>query len=243
MINFFRRIRQQLFSESKLSKYLFYAIGEILLVVIGILIALQINNWNENRIKSNKEANVLANIHKEFKNNKIQLDKVLKRHKTVHSNCAKIIALFPIKEKPEPEILDSLSVYLFGSYEAYTFNPSQSSIDALINTSSFDIIKDEELRNLLIAWNDLVEDYQEEEKNSSDYVWLHYDPFLSKHFDWNMNFNDPRVNFEALQTLEFEYIVKNRFDFVNEILVSSGELKILQETLDKIIELSKPSNN
>lgn len=49
MIKFFRRIRYRLASERKLSKYLLYAIGEIFLVVIGILIALQINNWNENR--------------------------------------------------------------------------------------------------------------------------------------------------------------------------------------------------
>lgn len=49
MIKFFRHIRQRLLSESKFSKYLLYAIGEIILVVIGILIALQINNWNEQR--------------------------------------------------------------------------------------------------------------------------------------------------------------------------------------------------
>ncbi|PTX43485.1 hypothetical protein C8P64_2013 [Christiangramia gaetbulicola] len=52
MIKFFRRIRQQLLSEGKTGKYLKYAIGEIVLVVIGILIALQINNWNEsNKLK------------------------------------------------------------------------------------------------------------------------------------------------------------------------------------------------
>lgn len=47
MIKFFRKIRQRLLSENKFSKYLIYAIGEIVLVVIGILIALQINNWNQ----------------------------------------------------------------------------------------------------------------------------------------------------------------------------------------------------
>ncbi len=47
MIKFFRRIRQNLIMENKTSKYFKYAIGEILLVVIGILIALQINNLNE----------------------------------------------------------------------------------------------------------------------------------------------------------------------------------------------------
>lgn len=49
MIKFFRNIRQHLLSENTFSTYLLYAIGEIILVVIGILIALQINNWNEGR--------------------------------------------------------------------------------------------------------------------------------------------------------------------------------------------------
>jgi len=51
MIKFFKKIRQQLLTENKLSKYLIYAIGEIILVVIGILIALQINNWNKGNYK------------------------------------------------------------------------------------------------------------------------------------------------------------------------------------------------
>lgn len=49
MIKFFRRIRQQLLTENKFSKYVFYAIGEIALVMIGILLALQVNDWNENK--------------------------------------------------------------------------------------------------------------------------------------------------------------------------------------------------
>ncbi len=54
MIKFFRKIRQKLLAENKFSKYLIYAIGEIFLVVIGILIALSINNWNQNKNEQNK---------------------------------------------------------------------------------------------------------------------------------------------------------------------------------------------
>ncbi|MEZ5056310.1 MAG: DUF6090 family protein [Saprospiraceae bacterium] len=55
MLKFFRKIRQKLLSENKFSRYLIYAAGEIVLVMIGILLALQVNNWNEKRKESNKE--------------------------------------------------------------------------------------------------------------------------------------------------------------------------------------------
>ena len=68
MIKFFRKIRQNLLMENKTGKYLKYAIGEIVLVVIGILIALSINNWNENRkLENNKQIGCLI-IQLELKN-------------------------------------------------------------------------------------------------------------------------------------------------------------------------------
>jgi len=62
MIKFFRKIRQNLLMENKTGKYFKYAIGEIILVVIGILIALSINNWNENRLKKNNVTNYLEQV-------------------------------------------------------------------------------------------------------------------------------------------------------------------------------------
>jgi len=62
MIKFFRRIRQKLLTENKTSKYLLYAIGEIILVVVGILIALQINNWNENQKLKSEGIKLLQNF-------------------------------------------------------------------------------------------------------------------------------------------------------------------------------------
>ena len=56
MIKFFRKIRKNMIKENKVSKYMLYAIGEIILVVIGILIALQINNWNN--VQKNKQAEI-----------------------------------------------------------------------------------------------------------------------------------------------------------------------------------------
>ncbi len=64
MIKFFRRIRKRLLTENKFSKYLLYAIGEIALVMIGILLALQVNNWNEERKERHVELDILRQIKK-----------------------------------------------------------------------------------------------------------------------------------------------------------------------------------
>ena len=77
MINFFRNIRQRLLRENKFSRYLLYAIGEILLVVIGILIALQINNWNEAQKDHAYEVKMLSEIVKSLKADQLNLQMLL----------------------------------------------------------------------------------------------------------------------------------------------------------------------
>ena len=69
MIKFFRRIRQQLLSQNRFSKYLLYAVGEIFLVVIGILIALSINNWNEWKKERIRETSVLLDLKENLERN------------------------------------------------------------------------------------------------------------------------------------------------------------------------------
>ncbi|WP_242156386.1 DUF6090 family protein [Aestuariivivens sediminis] len=78
MIKFFRQIRQRLLSEGKTTKYLKYAIGEIVLVVIGILIALQINNWNEIRKANKKSRNYLIEIKSDLKTDTIRFNRAIK---------------------------------------------------------------------------------------------------------------------------------------------------------------------
>ena len=69
MIKFFRKIRQKTLTENKFGKYLTYAIGEIILVVIGILIALQINNWNINKSNLKESNEFVARLKAEVKSN------------------------------------------------------------------------------------------------------------------------------------------------------------------------------
>ena len=81
MIKFFRKIRQNLLLEGKTGKYFKYAIGEIILVVIGILIALWINNWNNQRITDNQSKFFLKNIKEDLVSDTLAIDNYIKYYK------------------------------------------------------------------------------------------------------------------------------------------------------------------
>jgi len=83
MIKFFRKIRYGFMEKNKTGKYLKYAIGEILLVVIGILIALQINNWNASKKINESKKIAISKITEEVENNKLEIDNVLKNNHQV----------------------------------------------------------------------------------------------------------------------------------------------------------------
>ena len=76
MIKFFRNIRQKLISEGKLMNYFKYAIGEILLVMVGILLALQINNWNENTKNAKRENTFLVNLQQDLRADSLQFEEI-----------------------------------------------------------------------------------------------------------------------------------------------------------------------
>ena len=93
MIKFFRKIRYNLLSENKTGKYLKYAVGEIVLVVIGILIALGINNWNEHRKDLIKEQNINNNLYEEFSQNLKLIDAIILESTNNEKACYSLMKL------------------------------------------------------------------------------------------------------------------------------------------------------
>jgi len=108
MIPFFRRIRKQLANDNKPLKYLRYAIGEIVLVVIGILIALQINNWNQERQQRQKEKKILMELKRDLVSN----DSILQHEiEFQESTVEKITVIIEHLKKKNP-FNDTISLYL-----------------------------------------------------------------------------------------------------------------------------------
>jgi hypothetical protein len=178
MIKFFRKIRQNLLSEGKTGKYLKYAIGEIILVVIGILIALQINNWNENRKTNIQELQLLESLQKEFTYNKNELDRSIEKAQIIQRRCETIL-----KNTGNREIklskLESDSLINFGLTNIITYDPSNGIISDIISSGKIQIIQNEKLRNLLSNWNGMLNDVKEDEtwavnsRNNIIYPFLH----------------------------------------------------------------------
>lgn len=159
MIHLLRRVRRKLITKGRISRYLFYALGEILLVVVGILIALQINNWNEHRKQKNSEYAILVDLYKEFQFNHTNFKKHLsdkidikRRFETLIEAIADPHSASPLKSKAR------------GSSGAKTYNPSQSTIQSVIETGGINIISNDSLRYLLNNWSDLLSDFTEDEE-------------------------------------------------------------------------------
>ncbi|WP_246286354.1 DUF6090 family protein [Winogradskyella ludwigii] len=145
MIKFFRKIRQDLLSKGKTGKYFKYAIGEIVLVVIGILIALQINNWNENRKLENSKNNLMLALKKELLNNKNELDNYLLGIHESNSKFNKVL-LYSVGDYAIP--IDSLKYYLSEMIYDRTLSLLNSVQEEAINSGKFEMLSDSLKQNL-----------------------------------------------------------------------------------------------
>ena len=162
MLRFFRKIRRNLIAEGRFSRYLMYAIGEIALVVIGILIALAINNWNENRIIEKREQFYLAGLKDEFEQNKIKLQNLIEVNRLNYQNSKKIASLIGNSEELKDE--ESLSEMLFNSFSyEIAYNPNNSLLIELINSGRLKDISNPELRKHLTTWDSFIQSIRNQE--------------------------------------------------------------------------------
>ena len=158
MIKFFRNIRQNLLMQNKTSKYFKYAIGEIILVVIGILIALQINNWNQNRLNKKVETETLVNLKVDLNSALMQVKEKINQNKNFLQLDS--LALEHINKRSEiPQ--DSLQSLLLSHIFTPGFDPELGVLNEILNTGKLDIIQNDKLRNIISSWNKYMDELSE----------------------------------------------------------------------------------
>jgi len=179
MFKFFRKIRYDLMETGKSGKYLKYALSEIVLVVIGILIAFQVNNWNENRKAEEKQNNLFHNLSIDFESRLIEL----KEFNVGKTGAIKaILVLNSIiadqSSRPNEAVLDSLlSKTLIG----FKFNEEFKMLDVVFNTGLINDIKNEKLKRQLIEWPQKVEEMLEEQRMHNTLIDDKLTPILMRY--------------------------------------------------------------
>lgn len=160
MLRFFRQLRQRLLTENKTRKYLLYAVGEILLVVIGILIALQIDTWNENRKTTDAEHELLLSLKKELITNRALLVEAISYTSQSMSGMRQVVEIYQSGYLAyEPSQLDSL---LGICQWAYTYDPVMGVPISIRASGQINTIQNTELRLFIASFEEMVGDVKEE---------------------------------------------------------------------------------
>jgi hypothetical protein len=149
MIKFFRKIRYDIMAKNKTGKYFKYAIGEIILVVIGILIALQINNWNEKHQAQNKMVSNFQNLIEDLKSNKLQLLNLIERRNEVADGAGFLIDNYENQiQVDENDFVAKLYPALSERY----FEINRNGIDKVITSTAFELEQMETIRDLIKSY-------------------------------------------------------------------------------------------
>jgi len=249
MIKFFNKIRQQLLMENKTRKYLKYAIGEILLVVIGILIALQVNNWNEKQKNKQKELTILENILQDLINDKVGLNSIIER-RTSKAASAEIMVSYYDGVK-----INTLSDYYFHWTNVLYWefhHPRNTAFEELVNSGSMSIIENAQIKELLLDIDVSYEELFEVRKHMyDDFAIYLYNPFagIIDYGDGIRIWTNPKADIELseadVKVALKNKAIKNGFTLAafNNIILKNQLLEILNKVDLTIAEIKKVLEN
>ncbi len=256
MIKFFRNIRKKLAAENKPMKYLRYAIGEILLVVVGILIALQINNWNEKRKERLTEIKYLKNLRYDLQNDSTDLIEFISIRLGQTNAAHKLLTYAKMNQFEDVYKLDSLYVTLAMWWE---FVPNNNTFEELRSSGNLQLLKNDTIRNLLLDLN------KENEQliSARNHMRREFEHYLYDQRSNLINFLDVSDPNKVNSTLDWYYpnreiVAKNSIKlqkafrgllnnpkFINGLSLTAGNTKwiveehykSMQEDVNKLIKL------
>ena len=165
--------------KNKTGKYLKYAIGEILLVVIGILIAIQLNEWRNDTVNSKQKQNVLKSLQAEFKSNISQLDTVLYYNAKILKAYPKVMEFIKSQDVNVEE--EAFFEHVKNLGYTWSFDPINGALRSGISSGEIHLIKNDRLLELLFSWEDVVKDSEEEYQKILNHQVSSF-PLLQKYF-------------------------------------------------------------
>ena len=247
MIKFFRHIRQTLIMENKTSKYFKYAIGEIILVVIGILIALQINNWNQTRQEKQQSLEICEGLKDETQRNISNLKIDINRLEGMLGADLEFLKMMGENYKDkEVRRLDSLVSY---SISAPRLSLQQSVLNQSLNNNVWIKHISKDLKNRVYDFPRFIQDIKNREELIEQYVNEQFIPLISTQYSLrNMDaIFSPSMkeigqsNFEIdsrkiLGVLALENVLDNKYFLLNDVKRDYNSLLNSYESLLKALD-------
>jgi len=185
MIKFFRKIRQNLLKEGKTTRYFKYALGEIILVVIGIIIALQINNWNNNRISRSQEITYLKSIKENLQSDLGNISFNIQKRQEKIKAAQYIVKQMENTQKQALDNLIAINNNTFSVINVDNFKANNITFTELVSSGNVNIISNPTLKNTLLKL--------EFEYTLNDQMIAHenfdYEQYISKPFFKTVDFN------------------------------------------------------
>jgi hypothetical protein len=186
MIKFFRNIRKTNLKEGKAINYFKYAIGEIVLVVVGILIALGINNWNSQRNNKAQVAKHLETIRLNLQDDIKQADSLLHDTQTTGEYANTFFGQF----KTNLPIDNNIQLYMLYLMFERNIEVNKSGFDALLNSNGMSFV-DEYLQIKILDYYRLIEQLKSREENANTEIKTMYEPYVKTNYYWLYNKTNP----------------------------------------------------
>lgn len=224
MISFFRKIRQHLLAEHKTGRYLKYAIGEIVLVVIGILIALQINNWNENRKKNVQEHYILEKLKVDLNSDIITISNEIQLIADAVNEL--MFCTDAILGKAEPS-REELMLNLNSLLTLTNFDQNRTTFTNILSSGQIETIQNQALTDSLTKYYNF--EYKGWDTALRDYTRNIIAPFMLN-FDHIPQANIKDKNFDHFTQIDFnqsKIAPKTLDDYRNEVFI----LNILRQKI------------
>ena len=242
----FKNIRLKFLNESKTANYIKYAIGEIVLVMIGILLALQVNSWNQSRLDRIEEKNILAKLHDEFLENKTEVDKSTAIYKSAMNSNSVLMNLIGSDEATlQKHNLDSL---FYESLPSLQIVLSNNTVKNIVLSGKLNTIKNAEIIKLINQWEAHLVLIKEREKTLLDWINNQLIPLISdyvpfKQMDaygnmpWSGKSKLKSDYYRLFQQLKYENVLDNVLWYHNKNRLS---LEIANDLILKIIKATEP---
>lgn len=236
MITFFRRLRKKIIGKGNAWRYVLYASGEILLIVIGILIALQVNNLNENRKERDLELKMLSQIEADLKGSSENIRELYSRLEISINSADSLLKSFRNQSETQGFVFHASLIH-----RRFFFNPSTSGY-AQLRTSSASVVQNDVLRNRIVEiYEGEFEEIKKRQELLSEHMTINLFPLSRSRFNLNKQISFRMSDFDEnsmdfYEPIDFATLAKDT-EFANVLVVQKRLYTIQLNQLERTREV------